>query len=249
MAIAHVPVSPFSSSGTGTTMGNAPWESWNTVYTATSATTISITASNQIWMAWNLVHTGPGTGWNIVNNQIWPAWNEQYGPELVTVNLVTADPAHHPVSVNADSSAVKVDMDAIRAEQARRIAAQQAEREEYNRARLLANDRAEELLLSMLTEEQAASYKVRGWFEVRGSRGGRWRIRNVGQAGNVDLMPEIGDEAEMSFCCHPPDHLPVADAHLAQMLHLVTDEDGFRATANISYRRQLRPLPVGVHAA
>jgi hypothetical protein len=101
----------------------------------------------------------------------------------------------------------------------------------------VAHSRAREVLLSLLTDEQAASYAEKGWFEVRGSRGGRWRIRARGQAGNVDLMPEIGDEREASFCCHPPGGLPDADAHLAQMLHLVTDEDGFRRTANLAYRR------------
>jgi hypothetical protein len=93
------------------------------------------------------------------------------------------------------------------------------------------------VLLSLLTAEQAASYQENGWFEVRGSRGGRWRIRNRGQAGNVDLMPEIGEERDASFCVHPPDGLPDADAHLAQMLALVTDEDRFRQVANCVHRR------------
>jgi hypothetical protein len=91
--------------------------------------------------------------------------------------------------------------------------------------------------MSLLSDEQAVSYRENGWFEVRGSRGGRWRIRNRGQAGNVDLMPEIGEVREASYCCHPPGGLPDADAHAAQMLHLVTDEDGFRRTANLAYGR------------
>jgi hypothetical protein len=109
--------------------------------------------------------------------------------------------------------------------------------EEHRRARELASARAEELLLSLLTDEQAASYRERGWFEVRGSRGGRWRIRNRGQSGNVDLMPEIGEEREATYCAHPPGALPDADAHAAQMLALVTDEEGFLRVANCHYRR------------
>jgi hypothetical protein len=109
--------------------------------------------------------------------------------------------------------------------------------EDLRRAREAASNRAEELLLSLLTEEQAASYRERGWFEVRGSRGGRWRIRNRGQAGNVDLMPEIGEEREATYCAHPPDGLPDADAHVAQMLALVTNEEEFLRVANCRYRR------------
>ena len=52
-------------------------------------------------------------------------------------------------------------------------------------------------------------------------------------------MPEIGNERDVSYCCHPPGQLPNADAHVAQMLHLVTDEDDFRETG-----RQ-RVLPAG----
>ena len=104
-------------------------------------------------------------------------------------------------------------------------------------AREVARTRAEELLLSLLSEEQAASYRERGWFEVRGSKGGRWRIRNRGQSGNVDLMPEIGEEREATYCAHPPDGLPDADAHVAQMLALVTDEEAFLRVANCHYRR------------
>ena len=36
---------------------------------------------------------------------------------------------------------------------------------------------------------------------------------------------------------HPPDSLPDADAHLAQMLALVTDEEKFLRVANCHYRR------------
>lgn len=118
-----------------------------------------------------------------------------------------------------------------------------AEYSAVRQARLAACSRAEELLLSLLTDEQAADYEQHGWFEVRGSKGGRWRIRDRGQAGNVDLMPEIGSERMASYCCHPPDSLPTADAHLAQLLHLVTDEDGFRRTANVAYRRPAAALP------
>jgi hypothetical protein len=67
---------------------------------------------------------------------------------------------------------------------------------------------------------------------VRGSAGGRYRIRRHGQAGNVDEMPPEGGHRTASFCIHPYGNFPDADAHVAQYLALVTDEPGFRATAN-----------------
>jgi hypothetical protein len=50
-------------------------------------------------------------------------------------------------------------------------------------------------------------------------------------------MPEIGEERDMTLCAHPPGHLPDADAHAAQMLALVTDDEAFERTANVHYRR------------
>jgi hypothetical protein len=120
------------------------------------------------------------------------------------------------------------------AEVAREHAAAAREREN-------ARSRARVLLLAVLTPEQAADYTERDWFEVRGSHGGRWRIRRNGQAGNVDLMPEGGSEPVASFCAHPPGSLPDADAHLAQLLALVTDEDAFTRVAHrIDLHRDLQ---------
>lgn len=97
--------------------------------------------------------------------------------------------------------------------------------------------RARELLLSVLDEEQARDYTGRGFFELRGSGGGWWRVRDDGQAGNVDELERPGGPRVATWCCHPPDGLPDADAHLAQLLHIATDEPGFRQTGNRRDRR------------
>lgn len=108
---------------------------------------------------------------------------------------------------------------------------QELEREREERERERAAARAERLLLSFLTPEQARSYVADGFFLVTGSAGGRWRIRREGYMGNVDLLDEDGRQVAW-YCIHPPGSLPDADAHLAQMLHLVTDEESFRAIGN-----------------
>lgn len=100
-------------------------------------------------------------------------------------------------------------------------------------------ERAETLLLGLLDPVQAASYAERGWFEVTGSAGGRFRINRRGQAGNIDELPADGDYRIASYCIHPSGGFPDADAHVAQFLRLVTDEPGFRRVANRTPRRRL----------
>lgn len=190
-------------------------------------TTTSSTATT--WMNWNLAYSN-GTGTVTQLDTTWNAWNASYsgntviyGGQISTGQLVAAV---------AETEEQRADRER-REEEFRRV------REEECRQREAAKGRAEELLLSMLTDEQARTYKEKGWFEVRGSKGGRWRIRNRGQSGNVDLMPEIGEEREATYCAHPPEYLPDADAQLAQMLHLVTDEEGFVKVANRHWHRGL----------
>ena len=118
-------------------------------------------------------------------------------------------------------------------------AAWRRENEQRRAVLQVAGARASQLLLSVLSPAEAESYTRLGWFEVRGSGGGWWRIRRDGQAGNIEELERPGGPRIASWCCHPPGGLPDADAHLAQLLHLVTDEDGFRATGNRTPRRRL----------
>jgi hypothetical protein len=191
------------------TMNNTVWVNWNTAY-ATGSTTVP---------QYNPMFAGT-TGTTIyLNDLVWISWNTTWTETQ---------------EQRAQREAAHAERERLHAEEMARLAAAQAER---SRVRVAAKARAEELLLSLLTDEQVASYRDKGWFEVRGSKGGRWRIRNRGQAGNVDLMPEIGEEREATYCAHPPDHLPDADAYVAQMLHIVTDEEDFVRVANQHWRR------------
>jgi hypothetical protein len=209
----------------------AVWVSWNELGTTsfTNCTTASTATNlNVTWSAWNTTYTSGACtfGYYDANsNQAyviapqWGAWN--------TTRQETEDE--------------RAAREKQAAEQARRHEAVRAAREaQYALERAgeaKAAERALELLRSLLSDEQWISYQEKGWFEVRGSKGGRWRIRNRGQSGNVDLMPEIGEEREATYCAHPPGSLPLADAHAAQMLALVTDEEAFVKTANVHYRR------------
>lgn len=178
------------------------------------------------------LHPGTSASTLVINDTVWMLWNQAYGH--TTSITGTTSIMWHTAGVtwatwNYQYSSRTGVYEAC-LEETRQT------RDRWN-IRKQAASKAEELLLSLLSEEQARTYQEHDWFEVRGSRGGRWRIRNRGQSGNVDLMPEIGDEREATYCAHPPGDLPDADAYVAQMLHLVTDEDDFKRTANLHYQR------------
>lgn len=106
-------------------------------------------------------------------------------------------------------------------------------------ARAIARDRADELLLSMLSEDQRQTYQLRGEFEVIGSAGGVYRIRR-GTSGNVDWLEPDG-RVGARLCAHPTmaeGWLPDQDVAVAQMLALITDEPGFVRLANVHAGRR-----------
>jgi hypothetical protein len=160
--------------GTGQTViaNSTVWGAWNQVYASSGTTTMTIpvittagTGSNgAVWANWNATCTAGTTTVSTLSTAVWTQWNTGWEETRETRERREAQER------------------AALAAAGERAAAARA-------ARAAANTRAEELLLSLLTPEQAATYRERGWFEVRGSKGGRWRIRNRGQSGNVDLMP------------------------------------------------------------
>jgi len=104
--------------------------------------------------------------------------------------------------------------------------------------RISAHSRAEELLLSLLSPEQAESYSRSKSFIVQGSHGGRYRIAE-GVSGNI-LLVNDEDESLARFCAHPTmreSWLPTPDVQVAQLLALITDEKQFIDTANIHQGR------------
>lgn len=196
-------------------------------------------SQGQTWFAWC-----PVTGTSVtMNDTAWASWNN---------GVATASGSfayNYPSGTSYVSSGTQwtalgaawpedEDQRAAREEYERQVRADwQARYEEQEREREQARRRSLELLRSLLSDGQWASYREKGWFEVRGSSGRRWRIRSSGQAGNVDLMPETGGERDATYCAHPPDGLPDPDAHAAQMLALVTDDEAFVRVANTRWAR------------
>ena len=186
---------------------NSPQQTGVSVYVANTANITGTTLNETVWTSWNNVTTTTAASTIILDAQ-WNSWNHAY--EETREEALARDLAET----------------AWREADARRA-------REFREAK----DRALELLGMVLSADQMASYREKGWFEVRGSKGRRWRIRANSVAGNVDLMPEIGEVREATLCCHPREQLPAPDVHLAQMLALVTDEDEFMRVANVHHRR------------
>jgi hypothetical protein len=89
-------------------------------------------------------------------------------------------------------------------------------------------DRARELLLSHLTEEQRATFIENRWFVVIGGRSRmRYRIETGHLVANVR---RLDDGARL--CAHCDHSLPMDDHLIAQKLMLEYDEDAFLAIAN-----------------
>lgn len=119
------------------------------------------------------------------------------------------------------------------------LTAVRARRIAREHARISARDRADELLLSMLSPDQVADYVDNGAFNVIGSAGGRYRIRR-GVSGNVDWLDADG-QVGGRLCAHPTMEngwMPDQDVALAQLLALTTDEVAFVAVANVHAGRR-----------
>jgi hypothetical protein len=200
---------PVYSTGSASTITYWP-QTWTTSVTATNVTTL-----DGLWQ--------PVTQWTTTaGNVLEPGWQWGWHPQSRAELDRTLLETYQPPS--------RAELDRMQRAEHRRRAEWRAESERQARDRARITERAEALLLSLLDEIQAASYIQQGWFEVRGSAGGRYRVNRRGQAGNVDEMD--GNVIIASLCIHPYGGFPDADAHVAQYLALVTDEPGFRRTAN-----------------
>lgn len=187
---------------------------------------MSTVSSSSTWQAWNTAGTTTLT---------WDTWNQAYWTSLGTTT-------GGPLQWNYTEARPTAETPEQQAERGREREDWERRRRELEQAREAAQRRAEELLTALLTDEQDATWREHSYFTVRGSSSGRtYRIRR-GIAGNVDLMAEYEDAAEVTYCAHPPG-IPAEDVCLAQLFLLCTDEDAFLAVANVHRRHVVRQRP------
>ncbi len=155
------------------------------------------------------------------------------------------------------TEAERAHYDAVMGEHYARRAERQREREELvarrrardEVARIAATARADELLMSLLSPEQVASYVDDQYIDVIGSEGGRFRLyTTMGSSGNVAWLRRNGSVGGR-ICAHPTmahGYLPMPDILAGQVIALITDERAFCAVANV---HQGPPPPVLQRAA
>jgi hypothetical protein len=115
-----------------------------------------------------------------------------------------------------------------------------AERREQEQAliaeRAAANDRARELLLSLLTDDRRREFETRHTITVVGSAGNLFRLETGFHEGNVSWLDEAGG-VRGTMCAHPPRYvddrrLPLLDVIAGQLLAIIADEPAFVRVAN-----------------
>jgi len=107
---------------------------------------------------------------------------------------------------------------------------QKAERDQRDKERQEANERAEALLLAHLTPDQRETLERMRHFVVQSERGRVYHLRR-GRLANVDEMDK--DRVVAQYCIHPSIcNIPEADSLLAQKLMLEMNEEQFLRIAN-----------------
>jgi hypothetical protein len=210
---------------------NNIWQDWNANMRnlGTAATTAAVTFQQYI----------PTSTWvwtdTIQTSITWTGWNNAYNVHMLTEEERAA----------RDAERIRR-QEEWRAREIERMAVEQAMRAKAVAERVASDARARELLHALLSPQQKRDLLEHGWFEVIGRSGKRWRIRQGNLVGNVDLMPEQGDERLASYCAHPPGYegLPTDDHHIAQMLSLQDDDQAFVDVSYLHYRKQGLEVPV-----
>lgn len=108
---------------------------------------------------------------------------------------------------------------------------------------LAAEQRAQTLLLSLLSIEQLTCFKLHGYFFITGSAGGEYAI-HYGYSGNIVQLCSCPDclqknltpreRYKSSRCAYLPtveNGFPISDHMIAQMLTIMVDEKQFLQTA------------------
>lgn len=180
----------------------------------------NLEAKTELWNAWC---QGTITSSSTTASTIWTNWNMNW--QFVGTTTGSTIAWNRPVESQDEYEERCRRYEELQAETARQWEADRV-------AKAAASQRAEELLLSLLSDEQAASWREHEWFAVRGSQSGRtYRIHATGIANNVDRMTADGKKRETVFCAHPAG-LPKSDVHVAQMFLIATDEPEFLRIAN-----------------
>lgn len=206
----------YTSAATTTGTTKVIWANW-----VTASNTITTSASTDtIWRIWSdSTNTTASITTTAATDTIWPIWVNQ--------SIQTIRPVGAPISPQVAAEAA--------AERARRDEAYRAQRAEEDRKRALADERARQLLVSVLSDQQKKDLANNGYFFVDAPSGRRYRI-DKGRSGNVKVIDKVTGVWTESLCIHQRDDVPVYDTMVMQKLLIETAEDEFRKVANITHK-------------
>lgn len=229
------------SSTNGTYFEPIVWKYW--IGTSNSTKTMSLKA-DYVWDGWITANTLAVSAVTKFTNTlttysatttfrdiIWNEWQNE---------PATPDYYRTPEEIQADADAAQ----ARREEASRRALAREA-------VRVQAEDRAMELLMTLLTEEETRYYLEHDEIQVRSEHGNLYVIEKRGVHGNIRQVDEHG--CMLGRICVAPvmydderRALPLADGWIGQYLMLKHDEDRIIGRGNWSSRRvcQMPDVPI-----
>jgi len=205
------------------------------------------TSTTKVWCAWvsstsDYLEWDPGT-----SDKTWSYWIEPDSGTSYTTNNYTTDSVWSTwvldghtliiqgAAIPPQTPEQKAENDRIYAE-AQKAAEEsmkraQEERERAEARKKVAEEKALDLLMSLLDEGQQAMLKKDGHFVVFGEKtGNKYRIKK-GLAGNIELLGN-NDRVLERWCWHIPYGYPDYDNMVAQKLMLEADEEQAMAQAN-----------------
>lgn len=210
----------------------------NVIHFGSNATGTS-TAATLVWNNW----VGDNCGWGATGATAWIRWNDCAATSTANYTDIFRIWANQPAITTGNFrrelewgyARAQARAPAIISEETRRRNAEERDRyrrlyQEEQQLRFAAEQKAEKLLLSILSPEQKEDLAKRQCFFLY-SKGKKYRV-DRGSHGNVKLLNER-DQVVESYCVQPRG-VPAADAMAAQKLMLETDPDLLRKLANVS---------------
>ena len=208
-----------ASSTTGTI-----WPLW---VNATNTATTSAGTTGTIWRHWV---TSDTTGTMCTVTPIWANWVNGSNTITTTGSLAWANwnnTSNSSITLHPETPE-QVTTRNQRYENERKI------RAEEDQKRIRAEERATQLLVSVLSEEQCKDFAAHGYFFVDAPSGRRYRI-DKGRSGNIKVIDRVTGVWTESLCVHQRDSIPIPDTMLMQKLLLETGaEEELRRVANIT---------------
>lgn len=212
-----------------------------TTATITVPAGTTVTINDIAWSAWITGSSTTSTGFI----DPWPIWNQTPSVTSITIDpWITWNDSITITGTNRFTQAIRQGVERVRALNPELEAAHRRQREADQRVyetrmrqkqaeRKAADERAEKLLMSILSSAQRAQYQAERRFTVHLPNGHHYMIRR-GRHGNIERIDERGNRLE-NLCVHvAPHEIPDCDNMAAQKLMIECNEDELRKIANIT---------------